>query len=124
MAWHKLPGRTYHYAGSATRSYTIIKAANKASAKKTVKKTIRAIRLKRKALAVALPAVETTFGKAKWKVSKKDKKRVLSLKGGKVKVKKGAKRGTYTIKLRASVAGTKNYKAASTKVVTVKVTVK
>ena len=41
-----------------------------------------------------------------------------------MKVKKGAKAGTYTIKLKANVKGTKNYKALKNKVVTVKVKVK
>ena len=64
------------------------------------------------------------FGKAKWKVTTADKKKALTLKNGKVQVKKGAKKGTYTIKLKAKVAKTKNYKAAASRVVTVKVTVK
>ena len=42
----------------------------------------------------------------------------------KVKVKKGAKKGTYTIKLQATVKKTANYKAAKTKTVKVKVIVK
>ena len=78
----------------------------------------------KKANAIVLPAVKTKFGKAVWKVTSKDKKKVLSLSGSKVKVKKGAKKGTYTIKLKASVSKTKNYKAASSKVVTVKIKVK
>ncbi|MBR3327666.1 MAG: hypothetical protein IKG22_10135 [Atopobiaceae bacterium] len=45
-------------------------------------------------------------------------------KNGMIQVKKGAKAGTYTIKLKASVAKMKNYKATSTKVVTVKITVR
>ena len=77
----------------------------------------------KKAATVALPKAK--FGKVAWKVSKKDAKKVLSLtKSGKVKVRKGAKKGAYTIKLKASVAGTANYKALKNKAVTVKVTVK
>ena len=115
------------YEGTATATYKITQASNKAVAKKTtVKKTLKAKSLKKKALTVALPKVTTKFGKAKWTVAKKDKKKVLSLnaKTGKIKVKKGAKKGTYTIKVKAKVAKTKNYKAAATKVVTVKVKVK
>lgn len=101
------------------------KAENSAKAAKTsVKKTFTQKSLKKKARTVALPKVTTKYGTAKWKVTKKDKKKVLSLSGKKIKVKKGAKKGTYTIKVKATVAATTKYKAASTKVVTVKVMVK
>lgn len=114
-----------NFVGSKSVTYTIAKAANKATAAKvTVKKTLKANVLKKKAATVALPKATASFGTAKWKVVNKDKKKVLTLKNGKVKVKKGAKKGAYTIKLKAAVVGTANYSAASTKVVTVKVTVK
>ena len=41
-----------------------------------------------------MPSVTTKFGKATWTVTSKDKKKVLSLKSGKVQVKKG-KRDEY-----------------------------
>ena len=53
-----------------------------------------------------------------------NKTKALSFKNGKVAVKKGAAKGTYTMKLVAKVKGTANYGAASTKTVTVKVTVR
>jgi len=93
-------------------------------AKTSVKKTYKKKTLKKKAKTFALPKVTTKYGTAKWKVTTKDKKKVLSLSGKKIKVKKGAKKGTYTIKVKATVAKTAKYKAASTKVVTVKVKVK
>lgn len=58
------------------------------------------------------------------KVAAADKKKALSLSGTKVKMKKGTKKGTYIMKLKAQVAKTKNYGAAATKVVTVKVVIK
>jgi len=113
------------YAGTATASYKIVKAKNSAKAAKAkVSKAFKIKALKKKDQKVALPKVKAAFGKAKWTVAKKDKKGVLKLKGNKVIVKKGAKKGTYTIKLKAKVAKTKNWKAASTKAVTVKVKVK
>ena len=114
------------YAGtSAKATYKIKQAANAATVKSTrVNKELSASTLKSKALTVALPKVTAAFGEAAWEVTTKDAKGVLSLKNGKVLVKKGAKAGTYTMKLKASVAKTQNYKAASTKVVTVMVTVK
>jgi len=102
-----------------------IPAANSAKVAKTkVTKTLKAKKLKKKAQTIKLPKVKTTFGKAKWTVVQKDKKKALKLKGGKVVVKKGTRKGTYTIKLKAKVKATKNWKAASTKTVTVKVKVK
>ena len=114
-----------NYAGTKAATFKVTQAANTATAKKTsVSASFTVAQLKSKAQTVALPGVTAKFGTAKWKVTAKDAKGVLSLKSGKVQVKKGAKAGAYTIKLKASVAATKNYKAASTKVVTVKVTVK
>ena len=114
-----------NFTGAASATYRIIAAPNKAKAAKTsVKKTIKKSKLAKKAQTVALPKVKTTYGKAKWSVAKKDKKKVLTLSGSKVKVKKKAKPGEYTIRVKATVKGTANYNAATSKVVTVKVTVK
>ena len=113
------------YDGMKTEVFKITQASNSAKAAKTsVRKSLKAKTLKKKASTIALPIVTTAFGIAKWSVAKKDAKRVLSLSGGKVKVKKRAKAGSYTIKVKASVKATKNYKSAATKTVTVKVTVK
>jgi hypothetical protein len=70
--------------------------------------------------------VPATFGTAKVaKVVTADKKGVLSVKDGKIVVKKGAKKGTYTIKVKTKkIAATKNYKGVKAKAVTVKVAVK
>ena len=114
-----------NFGGSVSTTFKVTPAKNGvAVAKASVKKSLKASALKKKAASVSLPKATAEFGSAKWKVAAKDKKKVLSLSAGKVKVKKGAKRGTYTIKLKASVAKTANYGAASSKVVTVKVTVK
>lgn len=114
-----------NYTGSKTVAFKVKAAPNSAKAAKTgVKKTLKYSSVKKAATYIALPKVTAKFGKAKWKVASKDKKKVLSLSGSKVKVKKGAKKGTYTIKLKAQVAKTRNYGAAVTKVVTVKVVVK
>ena len=116
------------YKGTLKKTFKITQATNKAVAKKTsVSKTFKANKKTGKLAAakiVALPKVTTVFGKAKWQVTKADAKKVLTLKSGKVRVKKGASKGTYTIKLKAKVAKAANYKAASTKTVTVKVKVK
>ena len=114
-----------NYTGKKVLTYKIAQAANSAKAAKTsVAKSYTVKSLAKKAATITLPKVTTKFGTAKWTVTGKDKNKVLSLSGSSVKVKKGAKKGTYTIKLRADVTATKNYKKASTKVVIVKVTVK
>lgn len=111
------------YTGEATFEFTIGKAANAVKTRANVNKKYKASALKKKAATIGLPKATSKFGEVKWSVSAKDKKKVLSFKGGKVKVKKGAKKGTYTLTLEAGAAGTANYAAAS-KEVTFKVTVR
>ena len=114
-----------YLAGEATAKFTVKVASNKAEVAKTsITRNMKAKKLAKQAATIALPTVKTTFGKAKWSVYKANKKGVLTLKGTNIKVKKGAKAGTYTIKVRAAVEKTDNYKGAKTKVVTVTVTVK
>ena len=113
------------YTGSIKATFKILQAKNKVFVKKAkIIKRLKAKSLKIQAKTLTLPKVSTKFGKAKWKVVTKDKKKALVLKGSKVKVKKGTKKGNYVIKLKASVAKTKNYKAANSKVVSVEVKVK
>ncbi len=112
---------------ASTKTVTVqirVLRANKATPKKTsISKTYKAANLK-KAAKIALPKVTTTYGKAKWTIAKKDAKKTLTLKGSKVIVKKGAKKGTYVLKLKAVVAESTKYQAATSKTVTVKVKVK
>ena len=113
-----------NYIGSKYVMFKISKADNDITLGKTrVKKTLKATLLKKKAKYVALPKTTAAFGDAEWNIYKKDEKKVLTLKNGKVRVKKGAKKGTYAIKLQAKVAGNPNYASAASKVVTVKVKV-
>ncbi len=63
-------------------------------------------------------------GKVSYKVTKKDAKKVLTVsKTGKVTIKKNAKAGTYTVKVKATAAAKGIYKKTS-KTYTIKVTVK
>ena len=111
------------FCGTITKTFKITAAANALTgAKSKISKSFTVNKLK-KAKSIKLPKVSATFGTVKWSVAKKDKKKVLKLKKGKVTVKKGAKKGTYTIKLNASVAETANYAGVS-KTITVKVKVK
>lgn len=113
------------WVGTKEVSFRILPKANKASVKKTkLKKTLAKKHVAKKARSIVLPGVTSKFGKARWKVVVADKRKALSLRGGKVIVRKGAGKGAYTIKVRAEVPKGKTYEAARTKVVAVKVTVK
>ncbi|MCH5299492.1 MAG: hypothetical protein J1E96_07005 [Ruminococcus sp.] len=95
---------------AAAKKLTVkIKKGKKATTKKT---TLKAITVK-----------NNKAGKVTYTVATKDKKKVLSLKSGKIVVKKGAKKGTYTIKVKVATKATTKYKAFS-KTVTIKVKVK
>ena len=61
-------------------------------------------------------------GKVTYKKVKGDKR--IAVKSGKITVKKGLKKGTYTIKVKAVSAATANYKAATSKAIALKVKVK
>ena len=94
-----------------------------AKAKVVKKKTIKASVLKKKSFKFTAIKL-TTDGKKTFKVVKADKKKCLKFKAGKVTVKKGTKKGTYTIKVKASAKAGKNYKKFKAKTYTIKVKVK
>ena len=94
-----------------------VAAAKKLTVKLKGKKTAKKTTLK------AITVKNNKAGKVTYTVAKKDKKNVLSLKNGKIVVKKGAKKGTYTIKVKVSTKATANYNAFS-KTLTIKVKVK
>ena len=98
---------------------TIEKATPKV--KVTASKSFKAKALKKKAKSfVAIKLV--TDGKATWKVKKNSNKKAISFKAGKVTVKKGTAKGTYTLQVQASAKAGKNYEALKAK--TYKITVK
>ena len=95
--------------------------SQKITGKSKITKTFKVSIVKKKAQSISLGQKAKTS--LSYKVSKKDPKKVLSLKKGKVIVKKKAKKGTYTIKIKVTAKATKKYKKA-TKTVTVKVKIK
>ena len=102
------------------------KAAKKANtakikAKKTVK--VKYKKLKKKAQSVKAITVKKAKGKVTYKKLKGSSKKLSVTKAGKVKVKKGTKKGTYKIKVKVTVKGNSSY-AAKSKTVTIKVKVK
>lgn len=108
------------YSGTAKATFTVAKA--KAKAKATTSKAYNAKALKKKAASFS-PFKLTTDGKVAYGVVKKDAKKVLTFKAGKLSVKKGAKAGTYKVKVKVSAKAGKNYKALSAKTYTVTVKV-
>ena len=105
-----------NYFGSASAAFTIAKAPNTLTAKgKTVK--LKASKLKKKAQKVARKKA-ISVGKAKGKVtyklsgvSKKKFKKYFKVaaKTGKITVKKGLKKGAYTLKVKVAAAGDANH---------------
>ncbi len=92
---------------------------------KTKKPTVKFVKLKKKNQTIALKkamTVSNAQGTLTFKKSKGNKK-ITVAKNGKITVKKGLKKGTYTIKIKVTAAGNTEYNAA-VKTVTVKIIVK
>ena len=112
---------------AAAAAQPAAKKANTMTAKgKTV--TVKLSKAKKKAQTLKASkafTVKEAQGKVTYKVAKwgKNAKKYLKVaSNGKVTVKKGAKKGTYTVKVKVTAAGNAGYKAAS-KTVTLKVRV-
>ena len=115
-------------AAAAAAAQPAAKKANTMTAKgKTV--TVKLSKAKKKAQTLKASkafTVKEAQGKVTYKVAKwgKNAKKYLKVaSNGKVTVKKGAKKGTYTVKVKVTAAGNANYKAKS-KTVTLKVRVR
>ena len=121
---------TGYFTGQASATFKIVKAKNAITAKSsTVTKSYTADKKTGKLAANKTFQLSTTakvsakFGKVKYAKTSGDSKIKVS-KTGKVTVGKGLVKGkTYKVKVKASVAGTSNYKAAK-KVITIKVVIK
>jgi hypothetical protein len=88
----------------------------------TKSKSIKASKVKKKAQKFQIKIKKTGNGKVTYKKSSGSKKLSVS-KSGKITVKKGTKKGTYKIKVKATIAETSTFKKA-TKSQTIKVKVK
>lgn len=86
-------------------------------------KTVKRAKVKKKAVSVKAIKVSGAKGKVTFKKLSGSKKLKVNKKTGKIKVKKGTKRGTYKVKVKVRIAGKGAHKAA-TKTVTVKIKVK
>ena len=109
--------------GTTTATYKIAKAKNTLVAKAKSKKAI-AVKAGKSLKAKRLFKISKKKGKVTYKkVNKAGGKKITVTKKGTVKVKKGCKKGTYTLKVKVKAKGTSNYKAGS-KIVKVKLKVK
>ncbi|KIR03004.1 cell surface protein [Lachnospiraceae bacterium TWA4] len=107
------------YTGSLTKTFKIVKAKPVIKVKTTAK-TFKVSDLKKKVKTFSIGA--SSEGKLTYQVTKKNKNLSINSKGV-VTVKKGTKKGTYSMTVKISSKATSNYVAGS-KSVTIKVVVK
>jgi len=116
------------YSGSKTINFTIKKAAQSITKVTPASKTYKANKKTKKlAKTYTFTLKAKSKGAVKVKFSKANKKggsKITVSKSGKVSVKKGLKKGTYKVKVKATKASNANYNAAKAKTVTVKIVVK
>lgn len=106
----------------ATCQITVTKASQTLKVS-TATKTAKYTKVKKAAANTTKVAVSGNKGKVTYSKVSGSSKLKINAKTGKITVKKGTKKGTYQIKIKAKAAATKNYKAASKNAV-VKVKVK
>ena len=111
------------YKGTAIANFTVAKANNGAKVT-TSTKSVKAANLKKAAKAVSCLSVKGANGGVSYAKVAKGSSKALSVnaKTGKVTVKKGTKKGTYSIKVKVTAKGDAKH-AAYTKTVTCKVKV-
>ncbi len=109
-----------------TIKWTIKKAPNPGKVKYNKTPTVKYSKLKKadqKIAAKKMFQMNGAVGKISYSKSSGNKKIGINKKTGELVLKKGLSKGTYTVKLKVTAAGNKNYKKG-TKTVTVKVIVK
>lgn len=106
-----------NYSGSKSESFQITKAANSITKVTPSSTTLKYRDVKKKAQSFQLKAKDLFGAKMTYSLDSKTsaaaKKYITVSNTGKVTVKMGTPKSTYTIKVKVSAQGTKNYKAAS-----------
>lgn len=100
-----------------------ISAAKNPLTVKGLTKTVKASVLKKKNVAVTALKVTKAQGTKSFKKVKGNKKITVNSKTGKLTLKKGLKKGTYSVKVKVTAKGNRNYQSG-TKTVTAKIKVK
>lgn len=105
-----------HYEGTVAKKVTVVVNKAKQKLKNTKKRKVKAKKVRKKTIKIKLKVKATGKGKIKYKrVSKKLK----VSKKGKVTIRKGTKKGTYKIKVKA--LGNGNYKATKWKKIKIRI---
>ncbi len=105
-----------HYEGTVAKKVTVTVKKAKQKLKNTKKRKVKYKKVKKKKVKIKLKVKSTGTGKIKYKrVSKKLK----VSKKGKVTIKKGTKKGTYKVKVKAYANG--NYKATKWKKIKIRI---
>ena len=104
-----------NYYGTVTKEFRISKVSNTITKFSPAEKVYKASALKKKAKTFQLKAsvkggARKIFTVNKAKTSAKAKKYIKITKDGKVTVKRGTPKGTYTVKVKVTAEGTRNYK--------------
>ncbi len=118
-------GDENHKSGSKTASYKIVvKKATNPITVKAVARTASYATLRTKAVTVTKPlTVSGSIGTKTYARAQNSNYFTVNKSDGKVTIKKGTPKGTYSLKIKVTAAGGPNYKSGS-KTVTCKVTVK
>ena len=110
------------YTGSASQTFNITKGKNTLIVKaKNLSTTAK--KLKAKTLTFTPLTVKNAKGSVTYKKASGNAKVSVNAKTGKVSVKKGCKKGSYSMKVKVTAKGTASYKSG-TKTVSFKVVVK
>lgn len=105
-----------HYEGTIAKKVTVTMKKAKQKLKNTKKRKVKYKKVKKKKVKIKLKVKSTGTGKIKYKrVSKKLK----VSKKGKVTIRKGTKKGTYKVKVKAYANG--NYKATKWKKIKIRI---
>lgn len=110
------------YKGSITKAFTITKASNPITVKSNGK-TVKYSKVKKKNVTVSPLTVSKAQGSVSYKKTSGNKKITVNASTGKFTVKKGLKKGTYSVKVKVTAGGNSNYKSGS-KTTSVKIKVK
>lgn len=123
QVFYKVVGDSNHNDSKASNFTVKISQGSQALKVSTVKKTVKYKTVKKKAVNMSKVAVKGAKTKYTYKKVSGSKKLTISKSTGKIKVKKGTKKGTYKIKVKVTAQKSANYRAA-VKTTTIKVRVK
>ena len=100
---------TGDYTGKITKAFKIAKADNPMTV--TAKtKTVKYSAVKKKTVTVSAVTVKKAKGAVSFKKVSADKKITVNTKNGRITLKKGLKKGRYSVKVKATANGNKNFK--------------